>query len=89
MAEQAPNQPPTPKRAPQWGDANWYGEQNAEGVGLSLIRENLRLTPIERLRRMERHSREVRILMEHGRRSSRRDSNGSQRCCVVTGLTLP
>lgn len=29
-----------------------YGEQDENGVDLSLIRENLKLTPIERLRKL-------------------------------------
>ncbi len=29
-----------------------YGEQNADGVDISLLRENLRLTPTERLEKM-------------------------------------
>ena len=32
-------------------DPHWYGEQDENGVDLSLIEENLRLTPTERLRR--------------------------------------
>lgn len=54
---------------PRWGDRDWYGEQNAAGVDLSLIRERLRLSPIERLRRMEQHAQEVLRLMEHGKRA--------------------
>ena len=37
----------------QFGGRLWYGEQDENGVDLSLIRENLKLTPLERLRRME------------------------------------
>jgi hypothetical protein len=32
-------------------DPLWYGEQDENGVDLSLIRENLNLSPVERLRR--------------------------------------
>lgn len=39
--------------APKQGDKNWYGEQNADGVDLSLIRENLKLSVDERLRRSD------------------------------------
>jgi hypothetical protein len=44
-------------------DAQWewfqrhthsYGEQDENGIDLSLLRENLKLTPLERLRRMQR-----------------------------------
>jgi predicted nucleotidyltransferase len=35
-------------------DPKWYGEQNENGVDLSLIRENLKLTPRERLCTAER-----------------------------------
>ena len=32
-------------------DPLWYGEQDENGVDLSLIRANLQMTPTERLRR--------------------------------------
>ena len=32
-------------------DPRWYGEQDENGMDLSLIRENLRLTPTERVRK--------------------------------------
>ena len=35
-----------------------YGEQHENGVDLSLIRRNLRLSPMERLRRAEKRSEE-------------------------------
>ena len=35
-------------------DPRWYGEQDENGVDLSLIRENLRLTPHERLLKGDR-----------------------------------
>jgi hypothetical protein len=45
----APEQPPLPARpSPQ------FPEQDARGVDLSLIRENLELSPVERIRRGER-----------------------------------
>ena len=49
--------------------ANDYGEQNAGGVDLSLIRYMLSLSPLERLRAMERHARDTLLLMEYGRRA--------------------
>jgi hypothetical protein len=47
----------------------WYGEQDENGVDLSLIRENLKLTPLERLRKADRGARDalrIRKLMQHG-----------------------
>lgn len=49
----------------QW--ARWqaythgYGEQDANGIDLSCLRENLRLTPTERLRK---HQRALKLVME-------------------------
>lgn len=40
------NDPPPPNPA--------FPEQNADGVDLTLIRENLKLTPLERVRKAER-----------------------------------
>lgn len=38
------------------------------GVDLTLLRARLQLTPLERLQHMERHARDVRILMAYGKR---------------------
>ena len=46
-----------------------YGEQDENGVDLSLIRMNLRLTPAERLRRGDRARRDALRLLEYGRGS--------------------
>ena len=35
-------------------DPLWYGEQDENGVDLSLIRSNLQLTPTERVRKGEK-----------------------------------
>jgi hypothetical protein len=35
-------------------DPHYYGEQDENGVDLSLIRENLKLSPLERVRRRHR-----------------------------------
>ncbi len=43
----------------------WY---NAQGVDLTLLRAMLDLAPIDRLRRMERHARDIQTLMAHGER---------------------
>ncbi|MHB2016901.1 MAG: hypothetical protein ACYCW6_08165 [Candidatus Xenobia bacterium] len=34
-----------------------YGDQSASGVDLSLLRANLRLTPLERLRKLQANAR--------------------------------
>lgn len=47
---------------------NWYGEQDENGVDLSLIRENLRLTPLERIRKADAARRQTLKLLEYGRR---------------------
>ncbi len=45
-----------------------YGEQDENGIELSLIRENLRLTPLERIRKADAARRQALRLLEHGRR---------------------
>ncbi|GMU83296.1 MAG: hypothetical protein AMXMBFR47_31660 [Planctomycetota bacterium] len=45
----------------------WYGEQDESGVDLSLIRENLKLTPLERIRRGDRARRDALRVRELGR----------------------
>jgi len=49
-------------------DRLWYGEQDENGVDLSLIRENLKLSPKERLLRGDRARRSALRLLEYGRR---------------------
>lgn len=46
-----------------------YGEQDEAGVDLSLIRENLRATPTERVRRADRARRDALRLLDYGRRN--------------------
>jgi hypothetical protein len=46
----------------------YYGEQDENGIDLSLIRENLKLTPLERIRRAEALADETVLLVEYGRR---------------------
>jgi hypothetical protein len=48
-------------------DPLWYGEQDENGVDLSLIREQLKLTPTERVRRMDRARLDSIRLRLHGR----------------------
>ena len=45
-----------------------YGEQDENGIDLSLIRENLRLTPLERIRKADAARRQALRLLEYGRR---------------------
>ena len=61
--------PAQPRAGPEPLGPGWYGDQDENGVDLSLIREMLRLTPTERIRRMDRARRSALRLMEYGRRS--------------------
>ena len=45
-----------------------YGEQDESGTDLSTIRENLKLSPEERLLRADAQTAGLRELIEHGRR---------------------
>lgn len=47
----------------------YCGQQDQSGVDLSLIRENLRLTPTERVRRADRARRDALRVLEYGRRN--------------------
>lgn len=60
-------------------DAQWawfeahthgYGEQDASGVDISLLRENLKLTPLQRLHKLERELRSLRDLAWRKTRTS-------------------
>jgi hypothetical protein len=55
----------------------WYGEQDENGVDLSLIRENLKLSPRDRLIGAEVARRSTLRLMEYGRR--KRDTDARQK----------
>jgi hypothetical protein len=50
-------------------DPHYYGEQDENGVDLSLIRENLKLTPEQRLARGSRGRKNALRLLEIGRRT--------------------
>ncbi|MHC4234007.1 MAG: hypothetical protein ACYSUQ_02725 [Planctomycetota bacterium] len=52
----------------------YYGEQDENGVDLSLIRENLRLSPTERVRRADKARRDALRLLEYGRRNREKRS---------------
>lgn len=47
---------------------DYYGKQDQNGIDLSLIRENLKLTPLERIRKADAARRQALRLMEYGRR---------------------
>lgn len=53
---------------------NWYGEQDENGVDLSLIRENLKLTPEERLLKGDSARRGALELLEYARRNAQERS---------------
>ena len=54
---------PLKHNAPQISQSPlWYGEQDANGVDLSLLRENLKLTPRERLLRADRAAQRTSIV---------------------------
>jgi len=57
----------TPKQ-PKYFGADYYGEQDENGVDLSLIRENLKLTPLERIRKGDLARRQALKMLEYGRR---------------------
>jgi hypothetical protein len=59
-------------------DPLWYCEQDANGVDLSLIRENLKLTPEERLLRGDQARRSALELLEYGRQQRERDTRRKQ-----------
>ena len=49
-------------------DPVYYGEQDDNGIDLSLIRENLKLSPLERVRKADQARRQALRLLEYGRR---------------------
>jgi hypothetical protein len=53
-------------------DPLWYGEQDENGVDLSLIEHNLRLTPTERLRRGDKATSDALWLRQNVRESPAR-----------------
>jgi hypothetical protein len=48
----------------QW----FYQNQSPSGVDVSLLRQMRRLTPLQRLVRMEQHALEIQTLLEYGRK---------------------
>ena len=61
-------------------DPLWYGEQDENGVDLSLIRENLKHTPAERLIRGDRARRSALQLLEYGREQRERNAGAKRPC---------
>ena len=62
---------PTPEQQAylkKLADPHYYGEQDENGVDLSLIRENLKLSPLQRLRKGDRLSRSLQALRNRVRR---------------------
>ena len=49
-------------------DPHYYGEQDENGVDLSLIRENLKLSPLERVRKADSNARALKELRSRARR---------------------
>jgi len=52
--------------------SHYYGEQDENGIDLSLIRENLKLTPLERIRRAHKAATELIQLRRQGYRELKR-----------------
>lgn len=46
----------------------FYGEQDEHGVDVSLLRYMLQLSPLERLKVMEKHAGDMAALHEYGRK---------------------
>jgi hypothetical protein len=59
------------------GGAQFPGHYDENGVDLSLIQSMLALSPLERLKLMERNAHQTRVLNEYGRRhrQARADSS--------------
>jgi len=67
-------EPSDGNEAYEQGGRLWYGEQDENGVDLSLIRANLKLTPRERLLRGDRARQSALRLLEYGRRKREIDA---------------
>ena len=68
----------SPPRSENATGPHYYGEQDENGIDLSLIRENLRLTPLERVRKHDAVRQQILKLLEYGRRH-REDSARTDR----------
>jgi hypothetical protein len=49
-------------------DPLYYGDHAKSGVDRSLLREMLKLTPLERLTKIHRHAQDTLKLLEYGRK---------------------
>ena len=54
-------------RPTRWFGPNHHGDQDENGIDLSLIRENLKLTPLERIRLGDTARRQALRLQAYGR----------------------
>jgi hypothetical protein len=70
--EPGSNKPEDVAPAPRSQDAYWRSIQDENGVDLTLIESNLKLTPLERLRRGDAARRSALKLQEIGRRARER-----------------
>jgi hypothetical protein len=65
-------------------DPSWYGEYDENGVNLSIIRANLKRTPVERLRRGDRTARCMLELIAYVKREvARRASEGTSHSGMI------
>jgi hypothetical protein len=62
---------------PEAMKAYWKSIQDENGVDLTLIRDNLRLSPVERLRRGDRARLSALHLLEVGRRARERQNKSA------------
>ena len=73
------NQPLTPEEEQyilDWVEANPMPDQDENGVDLGRLRENLKLTPAERLDRLERHMKSVAQLRQAFQKSQVQQNHG-------------
>ena len=55
-----------------------FGEHDESGVDVSLLRYMLQLTPLERLKVMEKHARDMATLHEYGRKHRETESRSNR-----------
>jgi len=66
------------KKPKRYFGPDYYGEQDENGIDLSLIRENLKLSLIERIRKGDRYRRQALLLLEYGKQL-RESTSGNRR----------
>ena len=75
ISEETPNETPegyTPEQWAtflEWTRAHPYGDQDENGIDLSLLRANLKLTPTERVESMRRAARSMKEVRNAGIRA--------------------